>query len=999
GVRWREVVHGLADIEGVPPEAIAAVSSRKHEIDAAAAQLGIHSPTGRQVAAYRTRSAKADNVDPAQLRRQWRDHLAANGFDRHARAECFGLQPDGPVPITSTCRARLTADLAGSDGVTEQHSTFDRRDVIEAVAERSGDRLSATEVLDAADQFLASPRAVRLQQAAPAGNGYVANIRACLPPPFTTPGLTRAEATVLAGFAAGIGQERAVVGPAHLDAALNARPSLGDDQATMVRAITTSGDQFQCALGPAGSGKTFALDAARDAWERAGYTVLGAAEQGTAAEVLGRGANLHAETLEYWLTYLDHARSPTDAGFGPTSVLLVDEASTIGTRNLARLVRHAQITGATVRLVGDPAQHSAVTAGGAFRALIERHPDRTPQLWELRRQRAPELGEVRLALRDYREGHIASALARFAADERVVEADTADELLDKLTADWYADRHHAARRVDATPASMVAEHHRERRELNRRARALLTADGTLHGPTLEAADQTFQAGDEVICRTPAPDLHTPRSRRGIRNGTRGRILEVRPNTPDHRGSLLVDFDRHGPVEVPATFLTRRLRPGVVGGLTHAYALTSHAAQGATYDAARTLTTDTSTQPGVYVGLSRGRRDVRMYLVRRRDLDDAELPEDEHLPRLNGLKNTLESIVTRLGTAAHERMALATDQNAAATAELQSRYDLPGLLALNPGQEIDVAVLARAVAASATAVGEAACLHPPNKLVARLGRRPASGPERAAWDQAIATSAVAAMTLQLDDAGARRARELGLPDSHTAERALRDGEIAMLAIKPTVELAVEYRDLQHALIVGSPASTTSRRFARERLAAADSQLAQAQAANRAARDHVLGLGKRLDKGADVARAQRDLEMVEATVAKAEAERDRARERVGVYNDDPDAAQARFGQLEAALSLQVARSVQRHRVAPPAYVSELLGDLPAGEQATIWVERVTRLERYRHHHGIPQGEPANADPLSTPLEFALGPRPTNMPAAFVWDAVAADLGCPVALTLHH
>ncbi|MGH8983192.1 MAG: MobF family relaxase, partial [Acidimicrobiia bacterium] len=76
GVRWREVVHGLADIDGVPPEAIAAVSTRKHEIDAAAAQLGIHSATGRQVAAYRTRSAKADTVDVAALRRDWHEHLA-----------------------------------------------------------------------------------------------------------------------------------------------------------------------------------------------------------------------------------------------------------------------------------------------------------------------------------------------------------------------------------------------------------------------------------------------------------------------------------------------------------------------------------------------------------------------------------------------------------------------------------------------------------------------------------------------------------------------------------------------------------------------------------------------------------------------------------------------------------------------------------------------------------------------------------------------------------
>ena len=95
----------------------------------------------------------------------------------------------------------------------------------------------------------------------------------------------------------------------------------------MVRAICTSGDQFQCVLGPAGSGKTFALDAAREAWQHAGYQVIGAADQGTAAEVLALGTGIRAETLEYWLTLLDTQPDPTGILTART-VLLVDEAST-----------------------------------------------------------------------------------------------------------------------------------------------------------------------------------------------------------------------------------------------------------------------------------------------------------------------------------------------------------------------------------------------------------------------------------------------------------------------------------------------------------------------------------------------------------------------------------------------------------------------------------------------------------------------------------------------
>ena len=175
-------------------------------------------------------------------------------------------------------------------------------------------------------------------------------------------------------------------------------------------------------LGPAGSGKTYALNAARAAWSAAGYHVLGAAEQGSAAELLAGRAGLQAETLEHWLTLFDTNPSAAQELLGPKTVFIVDEASSIGTRTLDRLLRHAAATGTVVRLVGDPAQHSAVTAGGGFRSLLARHYERSPKLTVERRQAAPQLRQVRLAVADYRKGKIAAALDRLAEDGRVVEA-------------------------------------------------------------------------------------------------------------------------------------------------------------------------------------------------------------------------------------------------------------------------------------------------------------------------------------------------------------------------------------------------------------------------------------------------------------------------------------------------------------------------------------------------------------------------------------------------
>ncbi len=642
GLQWGAVRRGLADIEGVPTSAIRAMSTRRAQIETLASEMGVHSPAARSVAAYRTRAPKTA-VDPVELKSEWEGRLAAVGFDDVARRACLG-RAEGAARWDAADRTRLDAHLRSPQGVTEQQAVFDRRDVIQTVVEWTGDRLDAAAVLSAADAFLESGPVVPLR----AENRSMGIL-------YSTQTMLAAEQAVLGRFEAGIDQGFAVVSTDALDVALTSRPSLGDDQIAMVRAICTSGDQFQCVVGPAGSGKTFALDAARDAWQRAGFHVVGAADQGSAAETLGRGAGVRSETLEYWLTVLDHHPEPATV-LGPRTVMIVDEASTVGTRSLARLVEHAQRNGATVRLVGDPAQHTAVTAGGAFNALVVRHADRTPTLTEARRQSGMELGEVRLALEEFREGLVRDALDRLVRDDRVVLADSAGELLDKLVADWWVDREHARHDPTVIGSSMVAEQHRERAELNSRARSLLAASGELHGPALSVGGQEFRAGDEVISRAAAKHLSPPGQPAAyIRNGTRGMVVAVHGLDDVGGAGLTVQFDRRAPIRVPLDFLEREIRPGVVGGLTHSYALTSHAAQGLTFQAGRTLATDVSSRPGVYVGLTRGRDDARLYAVRRRDLAEDSVSAD-HMPRIEEERTALQAIADRLDRERREGLA-------------------------------------------------------------------------------------------------------------------------------------------------------------------------------------------------------------------------------------------------------------------------------------------------------------------------------------------------------
>ena len=91
--------------------------------------------------------------------------------------------------------------------------------------------------------------------------------------------------------------------------------------------------------------------------------------------------------------------------FGPKSVLVVDEAGMVGTRQLRELLDHAAAARAKVVLVGDARQLPAIEAGAPFRALQDRLG--AAGLEDIRRQREPWARDV---VRDLAEGRAERAL-------------------------------------------------------------------------------------------------------------------------------------------------------------------------------------------------------------------------------------------------------------------------------------------------------------------------------------------------------------------------------------------------------------------------------------------------------------------------------------------------------------------------------------------------------------------------------------------------------------
>ena len=173
-------------------------------------------------------------------------------------------------------------------------------------------------------------------------------------------------------------------------------------------------------IGPAGTGKTYTLDTVRDAYERAGWRVIGAGPSARAAQELTAGAGIPARTLHALLGDVDRGLESLDA----RTLLVVDEAGMADIRTLEAVVTAAAGRGGRVLLVGDQHQMPSVGAGGGF-AYAADHAGTVAELTVNRRQRAEWEQQALAALRN---GSVADAVGAYLDHDRVVV--TADAELD-----------------------------------------------------------------------------------------------------------------------------------------------------------------------------------------------------------------------------------------------------------------------------------------------------------------------------------------------------------------------------------------------------------------------------------------------------------------------------------------------------------------------------------------------------------------------------------------
>ena len=231
----------------------------------------------------------------------------------------------------------------------------------------------------------------------------------------------------------------------------------------MVRGLCRSGAGVDLVEGVAGSGKTFALAAARDAWTESGFTVSGVCLAAKTARRLEDSTGIPSTTVDALLMKLLRSR------LEPSDVVVVDEAAMVGTRKLERLLAHAEGAGAKVVLIGDPCQLPEIDAGGAFAGLARRFG--AFELTENRRQHQPW---ERAALGQLRDGNPDLAIDAFIDRDRIHIADTVDQLSDTLVDHWWTARQ------NGEDALMCAPTRRHVDQLNHLARQRLDRSRPAH---------------------------------------------------------------------------------------------------------------------------------------------------------------------------------------------------------------------------------------------------------------------------------------------------------------------------------------------------------------------------------------------------------------------------------------------------------------------------------------------------------------------------------------
>ncbi len=441
------------------------------------------------------------------------------------------------------------------------------------------------------------------------------------------------------------------------------RDWFNDGQKAAVRHVLGSRDRVMILRGVAGTGKTTLEQEIGEALAEAGKPVVALAQSVKASrEVLRQEANFaSADTVARFLKDKEMQESARDG------VILVDEASQLGTRDMMQVFNVAESVNARVLLVGDRRQHRGVTAGEPLKLLQDTAGLKVAEVTEILRQQ----GDYKKAAKALSEGRTDEAFEELDKLGWIRQVDDADRYK-QLAAAYLAAVAEKKKGGQAKSALVVSPTHAEAAWITAAIRTGLKEKGKLDGERVvkawvpahltdaEKADATqyepgyllqfhqnakgFQKGSRLVVEEGAT-LPTELAKRfeayrptqlTLAVGDRVRVT-AGGKTKDgkHRlsnGSLLTieGFTKRGDIIVDHGWVVDR----GFGHLAHGYVVTSHASQGVTVDKVfvgiSSQSLPATGQRTAYVAVTRGKEQAVIFTDDRKELLKAAGRPDDPL---------------------------------------------------------------------------------------------------------------------------------------------------------------------------------------------------------------------------------------------------------------------------------------------------------------------------------------------------------------------------------
>lgn len=564
GVRIVAGKKGTFEIDGVPKDLCDFYSTRRKEIEAAMERDGA---TGAKAAEWYTLTTreKKEHVAREVLFEKWELEGKEHGFDFRTvinrRQETEGQRAYDVRSLV----------VQAVEKITEGQAYFSKQDLVRRTAEMGAlTGAKAKEIKAAVSDFIEAGALIHLS------TKDTKKI-------YTTHEIDALERRMLSL----VEQGRSMEFPSLTGEGGYLRDGLSEEQRRAVFDITLREGDIKAVSGMAGTGKTTMLQAAREIWEEQGYRVLGASLAGIAAKNLETEAGIKSQTIAKLLYEIDQLEKGREVKAHPLdakTVLVVDEAGMVGTRQMECLISEANKQGAKLVLVGDERQLQPIEHGGPFRVISEMVG--RSELKEIRRQR-DELD--RKAVHAFADGRAAEGLRAYVERDLVTIQETRADTVKTLVHDWGKDE------TSLKSKAILGGTKEAVRELNKTAQDLRRDRGELGKGSIEANGYTFHEGDRVLFTKNSKKL-------GVLNGDLGTVVKVNAAT-DH---LYVTLDRNDLVAVPL-FDYRNVELG--------YALTTHKMQGKTVDNAYILSGGSMLDRELsYVQMSRHRNEARLYFA-------------------------------------------------------------------------------------------------------------------------------------------------------------------------------------------------------------------------------------------------------------------------------------------------------------------------------------------------------------------------------------------------